>query len=205
MRDAAVATQALLAAELGIRRAAAVERAATRHLVTRGVAAGAVAATALSAVTWFNRGAVVSGLTTDPGVREARRRDDAPRARLPGAQGTRVPDQRRADGPLDWGASAVSMWVAQLSCVASIAVWSERGARALTLNNLWSTLFLLFAVQCVVGLARIASGTGPWAVLYRKVERRASVAAGRPRRIAPSAYNKTERGMGGPTLDWLSF
>ena len=71
-------------------------------------------------------------------------------------------------GALDWGASAVSMWVAQLSCVASIAVWSERGARALTLNNLWSTLFLLFAVQCVVGLARIASGTGPWAVLYRK-------------------------------------
>ena len=71
-------------------------------------------------------------------------------------------------GSLDWGASAVSMWVAQLSCVASIAVWSERGARALTLNNLWSTLFLLFAVQCVVGLARIASGTGPWAVLYRK-------------------------------------
>ena len=136
--------------------------------MTRGVAAGAVAATALSAVTWFNRGAVVSGLTTDPGVRALA---GATMPLVLGCQvlkGLAYPINGALMGALDWGASAVSMWVAQLSCVASIAVWSERGARALTLNNLWSTLFLLFAVQCVVGLARIASGTGPWAVLYRK-------------------------------------
>ena len=166
--SAAVATQALLAAELGSDAPRPQKRAATHHLVTRGVSAGAVAATALSAVTWFNRGAVVSGLTTDPGVRALA---GATMPLVLGCQvlkGLAYPINGALMGALDWGASAVSMWVAQLSCVASIAVWSERGARALTLNNLWSTLFLLFAVQCVVGLARIASGTGPWAVLYRK-------------------------------------
>ena len=71
-------------------------------------------------------------------------------------------------GGLDWGAAAASMWAAQLSCVAAVAVWSRRGAVALSLPNLWATFVLLFIVQCVSGLARILSGSGPWKLLYQE-------------------------------------
>ena len=33
-------------------------------------------------------------------------------------------------GGLDWSAAALSMWLAQLSCVGAVAVWSRRGAVA---------------------------------------------------------------------------
>ena len=41
------------------------------------------------------------------------------------------------------------------------------GARPLTLNKLWGALAVLFATQVIAGLGRIASGTGPWSVLFR--------------------------------------
>ena len=68
-------------------------------------------------------------------------------------------------GALDWRASAVAMWVAQVVAVALIAFWSRGGALALSLNQLWGALACLFAVQIGVGLARIISGSGPWRVL----------------------------------------
>ena len=43
-------------------------------------------------------------------------------------------------------------------------LWSEGGSRLLSLTQLWGALAALFAVQIGVGAARIASGTGPWAV-----------------------------------------
>ena len=45
---------------------------------------------------------------------------------------------------------------------------TRRGAVALSLPNLWATFVLLFVVQCVTGLARILSGTGPWKLLYQE-------------------------------------
>ena len=52
-------------------------------------------------------------------------------------------------GSLDWGAAAVSMWLAQISCVGAVAIWSKRGAIALSLPNLWATFVLLFVVQAL--------------------------------------------------------
>ena len=68
-------------------------------------------------------------------------------------------------GALDWRTTAASMWFANGLSVALVALWSGFGAHPLTLNRLWASLAALFAAQITAGLARIASGTGPWAVL----------------------------------------
>ena len=72
-------------------------------------------------------------------------------------------------GALDWKASAVAMWVAQACSVLVIGVWSQGGTTTLSLRRLWGALALLFAAQIVAGVARIASGTGPWFVLRRGI------------------------------------
>ena len=68
-------------------------------------------------------------------------------------------------GALDWGASAVAMWSAQLSCLATVLLLSRGGRQVLTLQALWASLAVLFTAQIVVGIARIGSGKGPWAAL----------------------------------------
>ena len=72
-------------------------------------------------------------------------------------------------GALDWRASAGAMVLAQASTLLLVAVWSGGGKRVLALNELWAALAILFAVQIMGGLARIASGTGPWKRLKRLV------------------------------------
>ena len=72
-------------------------------------------------------------------------------------------------GALDWRASAGAMVLAQASTLLLVAVWSGGGKRVLALNELWAALAILFAVQIMGELARIASGTGPWKRLKRLV------------------------------------
>ena len=70
-------------------------------------------------------------------------------------------------GALDWSASAVAMWAAQLGCLLTVLLFSRGGTRVLSLNDLWTSLAVLFTMQIVVGLARMFSGRGPWAALKR--------------------------------------
>ena len=65
-------------------------------------------------------------------------------------------------GALDWRASAGAMVLAQAATLGIVTAWSGGGARILALTELWGALAILFAVQIGAGLARIASGTGPW-------------------------------------------
>ena len=171
----AIAMQTLLARELGgggargrdgrDGRDRALRAAASRHVVSRGLGVGALAAGALSLTTLFNRRRVVNGLTTIPEVRAAAA-GVMPLVMLCQAlKGLAYPVSGALMGALDWRASAAAMWSAQISCLVAIGVWSRGGARALTLNRLWASLAILFAVQIGAGLLRIASGRGPWAVL----------------------------------------
>ena len=142
--------------------------AVARHLVARGLLIGGTAAALLSGATLLARRRIVTGLTTDPAVQVAMA------AVLPAVlaaqvlKGVAYPINGALMGSLDWGAAAASMWAAQLSCVGAVAIWSRRGTVALSLPNLWATFVLLFVVQCVGGLARILSGTGPWKLLYQE-------------------------------------
>jgi len=68
-------------------------------------------------------------------------------------------------GALDWRWSAAAMLTAQICSISIMAFWSGGGARQLTLSQLWGSLAVLFTAQVVVGLARIASRTGPWRAL----------------------------------------
>ena len=60
------------------------------------------------------------------------------------------------------------MWSAQLSCLGAVALWSRGGTLPMTLPDLWGTFIVLFVAQCVAGLVRIGSGTGPWRLLFQK-------------------------------------
>jgi len=197
----AIATQTLLAREAGaadaaanaaaaaavdadadaladaVAAAAAPRRAAARHILRRSITIGAAVSALLSLVTYLNRRSVVAGLTTDPSVQAAMV------AVLPMVlvcqvlKGLAYPINGALMGGLDWAASAASMWASQLSCLACVALWGRGGARALSLPNLWATFVVLFVMQCLTGVVRIASGTGPWRVLYAEKSARGDGAA----------------------------
>ena len=179
----AIAMQTLLARELGRANAAdaadasdaadadAADAAASpraplvRHIVARGLGVGFVMSSCLAGFTFLNRKAVVYGLTTNPEVRAAAV-GVLPFVLLCQAlKGLAYPVNGALMGALDWGASAIAMWSAQLSCLATVLVFSRGGRQVLTLQALWASLAVLFTAQIVVGIVRIASGKGPWAAL----------------------------------------
>ena len=169
----AIATQTLLARELSIRPAEEEEesrvRGAARHVVSRGLLLGAIVSTSVSTVTLVNRRQVVAGLTIIPEVRAAAYAVMPLVLTCQVLKGLAYPVSGALMGALDWRASAGAMVLAQASTLLLVAVWSGGGKRVLALNELWAALAILFAVQIMGGLARIASGTGPWKRLKRLV------------------------------------
>ena len=138
---------------------------AARHIVARGLTIGTTIASALSLVTLVNRRQVVAGLTTIPEVRAAATAVMPLVLVCQALKGLAYPVSGALMGALDWRASAVAMWCAQASSVLAVAVFSRGGAVPLTLPRLWAALAVLFAAQIAAGLVRIASRTGPWAIL----------------------------------------
>ena len=67
-------------------------------------------------------------------------------------------------GGLDWKYSMLSMWTANLACVGLIKFFSLGGA-IVTLNQVWTALFVFMAAQLVTGVARYSSRTGIWKTL----------------------------------------
>ena len=164
----AIATQTLLARELGRTDVTAPARTAVaRQIVSRGLLVGGAVAGTLSLLTFRYSREVVNGLTTIPEVRAAAYGVMPLVLACQALKGLAYPVSGALMGALDWRASAAAMWAAQLSAVSLVAIWSQRGARPLSLNQLWSALAVLFVVQILAGLGRIASGTGPWVVLRR--------------------------------------
>ena len=64
-------------------------------------------------------------------------------------------------GALDWRASAVAMWIAQISSVVAVAWWSQAGAVPLTLRKLWGALAVLLAAQTLPPHQAPSSSTEP--------------------------------------------
>lgn len=143
-------------------------RIAARHIVGRSLGVGSIIAGSVSLVTFCNRRNVVGGLTTIPEVRTAAIGVMPLVLTCQVLKGVAYPVSGMLMGALDWRSTAAAMWIAQSISVALIAFWSGFGARPLTLNRLWAALAALFATQILAGLLRIASGTGPWAVLRER-------------------------------------
>jgi Na+-driven multidrug efflux pump len=171
----AIAMQTLLARELG--RGNALDDGSAsglktraplvRHIVKRGLTVGLLTASSLASLTLVNRRGVICGLTTNPEVRAAAV-SVLPFVLLCQAlKGLAYPVNGALMGALDWSASAVAMWAAQLGCLLTVLLFSRGGTRVLSLNDLWTSLAVLFTMQIVVGLARMFSGRGPWAALKR--------------------------------------
>jgi len=174
-----VATQALLARELGAAATTAgasahgrgggalTRRQRVRHLLSRALSVGALAATSVSALTLFNGRGVINSLTTDAAVR-AVALDALPLVLVCQVlKGIAYPVNGALMGGLDWSMAAATMWLAQAACVCAVGLWGGEGP--LSLRRLWASLVLLFLTQVVVGLVRIASGTGPWKALYARL------------------------------------
>jgi hypothetical protein len=67
-------------------------------------------------------------------------------------------------GGLDWKYTMIAMWVANFACIGIIKFFS-RGGAVVTLNQVWTALFVFMAAQLVTGVARYRSKTGVWKIL----------------------------------------
>ncbi|KAJ8603317.1 hypothetical protein CTAYLR_009019 [Chrysophaeum taylorii] len=150
--SAAVATQSLCARERK-------DRAATVHVFKRGLFVGLGASLLLSSVSYANRVSVVGGLTTDAAVRAAALAIFPLVMACQVLKGLAYPINGALMGFLDWKAASATMWLAQFACATTLYATRDQPP---TLARLWVSLAALFSVQCVAGLARIASNTGPW-------------------------------------------
>jgi putative MATE family efflux protein len=158
----AVAVQTLLAREISDdqSRSNVVRRSAVRHLINGSIMVGGGVAMALSLVTYFQRGSVMSGLTSNPAVR------DAALGIFPAVLATQVlkglayPVNGISMGGLDWKFTMVAMWIANLVCVAMI-----KFGGVMTLGKVWWALAAFMGTQVIAGIARVESRTGVWKLL----------------------------------------
>lgn len=158
----AVAVQTLLAREISDdqSRSNVVRRSAVRHLINGSIMVGGGVAMALSLVTYFQRGSVMSGLTSNPAVR------DAALGIFPAVLATQVlkglayPVNGISMGGLDWKFTMVAMWIANLVCVAMI-----KFGGVMTLGKVWWALAAFMGTQVIAGIVRVESRTGVWKLL----------------------------------------
>lgn len=155
----AVAAQALIAREFfaGGGRASA---ARSRRVVALGLGSGLVMSSTLAAATFASRRAVVAGLTTDPAVRAACLSIFPLVMLCQVLKGLAYPVNGCLMGALDWSAASATMWASNAACFLSLL---RPGPT--TITKLWQALAAIFVTQCAAGIARVASGSGPWANL----------------------------------------
>jgi len=168
----AVATQTLLAREMGTLRAlgggamgaadtAAAARRDAWHIVRLGSVVGATIAAILTSVTAVRPAAVIAGLTTDAAVRAACASIVVPVLACQLFKGLAFPANGVIMGGLDWSFASLEIWVGSLLCVALVHARSPP-----TLTTIWWGLAAFMAAQTLLSVARVVSRSGVWAVLY---------------------------------------
>uniref|UniRef100_A0A6S8EW80 Protein DETOXIFICATION n=1 Tax=Aureoumbra lagunensis TaxID=44058 RepID=A0A6S8EW80_9STRA len=163
---AAVATQSLLARVQGSSAPSSFRRSVALQLLVRGLGTGLIASTSLAIFTYFNQQNVLNTMCgSEPAIYAAAQ------SILPLVlfcqilKGCAYPVNGALMGFLDWKISSIVMWLAQAVCALTLII-SANLSGGTTLYTLWSGLVALFSVQCLAGLARVISGTGPWKLLY---------------------------------------
>ena len=178
----AVATQTLLARAMGAVRAVDADAAlaaasggggddgararsvrAAFHVMRRGALAGALVASALTALTAARPRAVIAGLTTDAAVRAQCHRILAPMLACQLCKGLAYPANGVVMGGLDWQFATFGIWAGSALCIGLVAAAPQPPSLA----TIWVGLSLFMGSQSLLSIARVVSRTGPWGMLYR--------------------------------------
>jgi len=143
---------------------------AGRHVVAKGLQAGLVLSLLLGGATFILQGPVLRLMTSDGLVRATA---SAAMLWVLVAQVLKAmayPMNGALMGALDWNYSAVALWLAGLAGVGAFRLCAGPAAAAAglpALATLWVGLVGFFGAQLLLGLGRIASGSGPWRALRR--------------------------------------
>lgn len=167
----AVATQTLLARSMGALRAAVSTapqsaaadeaRADAWHVIRLGSLVGAVIAALLTSLTALRPAAVIAGLTTDAAVRSACASIVVPVLCCQLFKGLAFPSNGVVMGGLDWSFASIEIWAGSLLCIGLVHARTPP-----TLVTIWMGLAAFMGSQTLLSIARVASRTGPWAVLF---------------------------------------
>ena len=130
------------------------------HLIRLGCFLGAIVSGGLSLVTLFSKNSVLRGLTNDEAVRAACLSVFPMVMACQINKGLAYPVNGIIMGGLDWSFSTITMWIANVVCIAMLI-----GLAPVDLNSLWAALSVFMAVQWVTGAIRFLSGTGIWHLL----------------------------------------
>jgi len=140
---------------------------ASSRIVQRGLQAGLILSGLLGGLTLLGQAHLLQAMTSDVFVQQIAQ------AAMPFVVIAQVfkalayPTNGAIMGGLDWGFSAVTLWMAGAAGVGASAAATHLnvGSCASALSSLWLGLTAFFALQLVMGLARIISGKGPWRLL----------------------------------------
>lgn len=159
----AVAVQTLLAREISDTKSHSktIKRQGLRHLINGSIIVGSGVATTLSLSTYFQRDAVLKGLTSNALVRETAASIFPAVLVTQVLKGLAYPVNGILMGGLDWTFSMLAMWLANAICVGMLRCSSG----VVSLNKIWWALAAFMGTQVVAGIFRFQSKTGPWKVL----------------------------------------
>jgi Na+-driven multidrug efflux pump len=133
-------------------------------LINGSVLVGGGVASILSISTYLQRNSILRGLTTNEAVRAASEAIFPMVLATQTAKGLCYPVNGVIMGGLDWRYSMIGMWAANFVCVGLIKLFS-RGGAVVSLNQIWTALFVFMFAQLVTGMLRYGSKTGVWNVL----------------------------------------
>ena len=135
------------------------KRAATAHVIMRGLQLGVLVSAVLAVTTILNQNGVLKGMTASAEVRAAAA------AVMPVVLVTQIFKGLSYStggillGGMDWLWSTIGMCAAGAACVTTVLTLPP------SLWNIWVGLAVFMATQVVVAGLRLASGRGPWSQL----------------------------------------
>jgi putative MATE family efflux protein len=149
-----IAAQALIARDIPLDSPR--KRAATAHVIMRGLQLGILVSAALAMTTIYNQKGVLQGMTASAEVRAAAA------AVMPVVLTTQIFKGMSYStggillGGMDWYHSTMGMVAASVACIGLVLVLP------LSLRNIWIGLAAFMGMQVVCAGWRLLSGEGPW-------------------------------------------
>ena len=149
-----IAAQALIARDIPLDTPR--KRAATAHVIMRGLQLGVLVSAALAMTTIYNQNGVLQGMTASQEVRAAAA------AVMPVVLWTQIFKGLSYStggillGGMDWLYSTIGMVTASIACIGVVLVLP------LSLRNIWMGLAVFMGMQVLGAAWRLLSGQGPW-------------------------------------------
>ena len=149
-----IAAQALIARDIPLD--SPKKRAATAHIIGRGLQLGVLVSGALAFATVYNQNGWLKGMTASPEVRAAAG------AVMPMVLLTQIFKGLSYStggillGGMDWAYSTMGMVIAAVCAISYVLL------TPLTLWNIWVGLAVFMGMQVLTAVVRLLSGEGPW-------------------------------------------